>query len=234
MSLLLSESASAASPPLTAAGVATLARTLQGKTLAQLQSQDMVDGPWHSYQGDWCAVFGSWLTRGAGVPYVTVASGLYAAGTPVSAPAMGDIIHYANNGHVGIVVDVVNGVPRTIEGNTHTHPWQYATVSLFNQPWAGGTRFSRPNYSNSEPPTSPPLPEEEDDMRWYLRPDGTQTIAGTFSWVDYGIPERAQIVGTLLCNQTAPISISMHQWNILHEEYLIRVGQYKTAFPGTA
>jgi hypothetical protein len=97
----------------------------------------------------------------------------------------------------------------------------------------------RPLIDNAPPAgtisTPAPLPTEEDEnMKWYLRPDGTQTIAGAFSWVDYGIPERAAIVGTRLCDQTAPISISWHEWNILHEEYLVRVGQYKLAFPGSA
>jgi len=138
---------------------------------------------------------------------------LLPVGSPVSAGE-----HVGSTGATGGVTAAHLHLEIRVNGST-VDP----AVFLAGAPFAGATT----------PPASLPQ-EEEDDMHWYLRPDGTQTIAGAFSWVDYGIPERAQIVGTLLCDQTAPISISLHQWNILHEEYLIRVGQYKTAFPGSA
>jgi hypothetical protein len=116
--------------------------------------------------------------------------------------------------------------------NSQQYGWWWAGGSFaYKEPWHwefNGTYVSPTN------PTPSPITEEDENMKWYLREDGTQTIAGAFSWVDYGIPERALIVGTLLCDQTAPISITFHQWNILREEYLVRVGQYKIAFPGAA
>jgi hypothetical protein len=136
--------------------------------------------------------------------------------------AMGEIVGYSGGR---------KGAPGAGSSNgPHLH-WSLITPAMvYVDP------LPQVNTGTIPPPGTPiPLPQEEDEnMKWYLRPDGTQTIAGAFSWVDYGIPERAQIVGTLLCDQTAPISISLHQWNILHEEYLIRVGQYKVAFPGSA
>jgi hypothetical protein len=190
--------AHAAAAPVTGAGVAALALSLQGKTLAQLQSQFMLEGSWHTYQGDWCAVFASWLTRGGGVPYTTTASLLYSRGTPVSTPAVGDIVHYYNNGHVGVVVDVINGVARTVEGNTKTHPWPQATVNSFKPPWAV-VRFSRPHYSAAEPPpTTPPPTIRGQDMYVTTATNGSAYLITPFGVVGITDPAHRDLFIRLL------------------------------------
>lgn len=143
----------AAAHPTSAEEMAELALGQVGNTLAQAQSSMMTDSPWHTYAGDWCAVFASWLTNGAGIPYETSSAALYADASPVDLPQIGDIIYYVNSqtaGHTGVVVDVVNGVASTVEGNTHIYPWQDAIVTHYTSPWGTGYQFARPNWSSGE------------------------------------------------------------------------------------
>jgi len=151
---VLGDSWTAFAAPSDADGVISAALQDVGKTLSDLQSTIMVEEPWHSYAGDWCAVYGSWLLRGAGGSYVTLASQLYGEGTPVSTPLKGDIIYYpkqtGTDGHVGLVTDVVGSAIKTVEGNTHIHPWPSAQVTAYNSPTYPIRNFSRPSYTAAQ------------------------------------------------------------------------------------
>ena len=145
---LFPDAARATTPGATPAEAAAIAVSLVGKTKAQLASV-IVDVPWNSYSGAWCAWFGSWILRGAGIPYLTLASALRDRGD-VIAPgdaAAGDIVYYppqpaAPDGHVGVVVGRSGNNINVVEGNAGDAPGvvtsranPFGTFIITRPPW---------------------------------------------------------------------------------------------------
>ena len=148
------------SAPSSGAAAAAWAVQQVNKTLATLQSTVMTVKPWSTYKGDWCAVFASFAARSA-TGFRSSSLDLYTYGaTPVSSPAVGDIIYYPSHGHTGMVYAVSGGIASTVEGNTPTAgAWSTNYVKKYAQPWTTGYEFSRPQYSGG---TTPPVPTEGD------------------------------------------------------------------------
>jgi hypothetical protein len=146
----------ASTPPANAAAAAALAKSYHGYARTTL-TPIFDDAPWTAYgEGNpWCAWFASWFMRVAGVGYQTYASAVYNAGSPVSTPAVGDVCYYPDDGHVGMVVEVVGGVARVVEGNAGDAPGivKYRP----NGPYTSNHLFSRPAW-----PSGPTTPAEMD------------------------------------------------------------------------
>lgn len=151
--------------PTTPEAVAQLALSTVGLTLDELQAGPMSDGPWGRYRGEWCAVYATWLLRGTGAEFTDSSFAAYtgAAAHPIE-PAVGDLIYYPDPGHIGLVVDIVEGIPVSVEGNGPGNtPWNETVVNHLRRPWTGGYLFARPAWPIVVPP--PPAPEEDDMVR---------------------------------------------------------------------
>jgi len=167
-------SASATTPPATAAEAAALAIQQTGRTRAQMNSL-ITDSPWSSYSqsGQWCAWFASWFMRSSNVGYQTWASKLYEAGAPVSSPAVGDVVYYPADGHVGMVVGVTNGVAAVVEGNAGDAP---GIVKYRTRPYSSNHLFSRPAWTYAQSPV--PQVAAISPASGYMTGGDTATITG--------------------------------------------------------
>jgi hypothetical protein len=210
--------ANASTAPANAAAAATLAKSFTNYTRAQL-TPIFDDAPWSGYgaANPWCAWFASWFMRAAaGVGYQTFASGLYATGTPVTSPVVGDICYYPGDGHVGMVVEVVGSVARVVEGNAGDAPGivKYRP----NGPYSSNHQFSRPAWPSQPSNNAGGYP----DM--LLLRLGTTVVSGvpsTFAlfgpgyWYEFSESQPWPMANGILAQigSGGPIGTTQAQWN---------------------
>ncbi|MFT4284035.1 MAG: CHAP domain-containing protein [Protaetiibacter sp.] len=186
------------------------ALSLVGRNVSQV-NEAMVPSAWkNTAPAAWCAWFASYICRAAGVTRNISAPGLYNSLPHYSTPARGDIIFYINSdtaGHVGFVADVVNGVARTIEGNTTGDP---TIVKAYSQPWGGFVGFARPNWTDAPSPSIQgdevlTFITKDSSSAWYvtnglvkriLAPGENQLLVdlGLVKWPD-GIAGNVKVIG---------------------------------------
>jgi hypothetical protein len=128
--------------------VIAAAKSYVGKDLAQMNK---IWSSSYKTEGDWCAIFASWLTRGTNVKKNASSKGLYGELPHHSTPKAGDIIYYRGaetTGHVGLVIKVTKGVAETIEGNAGTGTAKTNHVKHYLKPWAPSevVGYARPTY----------------------------------------------------------------------------------------
>ena len=136
----------AGSPPTSAADAIALALSQVGKTLAQVQATAMLEEPWHSYQGDWCANFVSWILRASGKGRLTWVDEMPQLGSPVSTPAIGDIFVYPWY-HTGMVAGLN---PITIVAGNEPGSLHWSATPVVTRTLGGAsTLYYRPNYTGA-------------------------------------------------------------------------------------
>lgn len=141
-------SSGAAVPVDAAAAVAREALSYAGAHLA--------GSPWEGAArvSGWAAAFTAWLLRNQGAPATVTSAELHAhlltAGTPTTEPQRGDVIFYNRGGitephHVGLVSDVADGIPQTVEGDV-PGTFNNQFVRRYGAPWSDNVTYIRPTY----------------------------------------------------------------------------------------
>lgn len=147
-----------ANPPTSVDGVISLGRSYLNLTLAEMKP--LTSAPWNSYNGNWCAWYLSWITRGLGYASPTgyTADADYwdfLPSPPSNQAQVGDFARIYNGGgsldyHIGLVTGVSGGAVTTIlDGNRsltlpHTattvrEAGVYSPVSLRRPFYPGGS-----------------------------------------------------------------------------------------------
>lgn len=127
----------------------------KGQTLAAVKRTLGVTGTWAAFEGEWCAWYPTWLLRNNGIAFsgadftVSALWEHYPAERRGSVPHPGALVFYS--GHVGLVTDIVGGLPKSVEGNTGYYrgatDWTNSTVNTFTGGSARIIGYTYPQYA---------------------------------------------------------------------------------------